>query len=146
MSRPKRAAADDLRDALRASGARFTRQRAAVLDAFASARGGLTVAEAAARLRPAGIGAATVYRNARLLESLGFLARVPDQAGSFLYLARPPGHVHVLVCRACGRIEPFTSCDFGVLGKLLEVETGYWILNHKLEVHGFCPGCHGEPR
>lgn len=133
----------DFREALRREGVRVTPQREAVWSLFTRRPKGLTVGDAGNALRGRGIGTATVYRTVTLLARLGYLQRVLDASGEQRFLARQPGHAHLLVCDSCGRVEQFRTCGFVVLGRLLEAETGFRIRDHNLEVRGLCPGCAG---
>ena len=87
------------------------------------------------------ISIATVYRTVKTLQQLGRLHRVHEQTGEHRFVARSASHSHMLVCRSCGRMVEFESCDLTVLEKLLEVETGYNIEGHDLELSGLCPQC-----
>jgi Fe2+ or Zn2+ uptake regulation protein len=47
----------------------------------------------------------------------------------------------MLACRSCGLVVEFESCNLTLLEKLLELETGYRIEGHDLELNGLCPQC-----
>ena len=122
-------------------GHRFTNQRKSIWHLFNRVPRGLTIPEAADTLKKEGIGHATVYRTVKTLQQLGRLHRVHEQTGEHRFVARSASHSHMLVCRSCGRMVEFESCDLTVLEKLLEVETGYNIERHDLELYGLCPQC-----
>ena len=122
-------------------GHRFTNQRESIWRLFNRVPKGMTIPEAADTLRKEGIGHATVYRTVKTLQQLGHLHRVHEQSGEHRFVARRAPHSHMLVCRLCGQMVEFESCDLTVLEKLLEVETGYNIEGHELELSGLCPQC-----
>ncbi len=125
----------------RKAGARFTRQREAVWRLFKGKARGLTIPEAAKALKRKGVGPATVYRTAALLEGLGLLRRVHDAGGERRFVASRPGHYHALVCRSCGQVVDFEGCDLSLLERVLTTETGFRIEGHHLEVFGLCASC-----
>ena len=129
------------RRTFRKAGARFTRQREAVWRLFKGKARGLTILEAAKALKRKGVGPATVYRTAALLEGLGLLRRVHDAGGERRFVASRPGHYHALVCRSCGQVVDFEGCDLSLLERLLTTETGFRVEGHHLEVFGLCASC-----
>ncbi len=131
----------ELRHVFGKAGARFTRQREAVWQLFKGKARGLTIPEAAKALKRKGVGPATVYRTAALLEGLGLLRRVHDAGGERRFVASRPGHYHALVCRSCGQVVDFEGCDLSLLERVLTTETGFRIEGHHLEVFGLCASC-----
>ena len=122
-------------------GHRFTNQRKSIWRLLNNTPKGLTIPEAADALKKKGIGHATVYRTVKTLQKLGCLHRVHQESGEHRFVARHQPHSHMLVCRSCGRLVEFESCDLSILEKLLAVETGFQIEGHDLEFFGICPQC-----
>lgn len=122
-------------------GQRLTPQKQAVWRLLSSSPRGYTLPEACRALRREAIGQATVYRVVNSLHALGFLHLVHNPGGEHRYLAGPAGHVHHLVCRACGLAREVTDCDLATLEKLLAAQTGFAVEGHHLEFFGLCPDC-----
>lgn len=130
-----------LRSRLRQLGFRLTAQREAVWRLFAASSRGYTLPEACTALKEQGIGQATVYRVVNALHGVGFLHFIHGSDGEHRYLAGGAGHVHHVVCRACGRTSEVTDCDLSTLEKLLAARTGFLVEGHLLEFFGLCPDC-----
>jgi len=122
-------------------GHRFTNQRASIWQLFSNAPNGYTIQDAAGLLKKKGIGPATVYRTVKTLQKLGRLHWVHEKNGEHRFVARYASHSHMLACRSCGLVVEFESCNLSLLEKLLELETGYRIEGHDLELYGLCPDC-----
>ena len=122
-------------------GHRFTSQRASIWQLFSNAPNGYTIQDAAGLLKKKGIGPATVYRTVKTLQKLGRLHWVHEKNGEHRFVARYASHSHMLACRSCGLVVEFESCNLSLLEKLLELETGYRIEGHDLELYGLCPDC-----
>jgi len=133
-----------MRRAFNAIGKRFTPQRQRIWEVFNQEPRGRTVARAVALLKGEGVGPATVYRTVRELVELGFLKWVHGSDGEHAYVACQGGHCHPLVCRICGKVELVDCLGLGTLHKLINVETGFLVEGHHLEVVGVCPACQGS--
>ena len=120
-------------------GHRMTGSRRRVLEALMSAPAHFTVDDVL-RLAPA-VGRATVFRTMRLLLDLNVVCRVLMEDGSLHYRLSTRGHHHHLVCRSCGRVEDFSTCDVSSLVQDLSRNTAYEIEGHWLEVYGRCASC-----
>jgi len=131
----------DLDSALKSHGVQSTPQRRAIWEFYSSQNRGITITEAIEVLQGAGIGQATVYRTTFLLFDLGLLHRIQLASDQVCYVALKSEHSHPLVCKRCHDVVEFDTCDLSVLEKLLNVQTGYEIDGHQLEVYGVCPKC-----
>jgi Fur family transcriptional regulator, peroxide stress response regulator len=130
-----------LEGALRARGARPTRQRRAIYAALADRLDHPTAEtlHRAVRRRLPGMSLATVYTTLEVLVKSGLAGRVIGPDGVVRYDARTDAHDHRR-CLRCGRIEDLErpgpphpldlspSADF--------TPTGY-----RVEVTGYCSGC-----
>ena len=131
----------NLKRSFQKMGHRFTNQRASIWQLFSNAANGYTIQDAAEVLKEKGIGPATVYRTVKTLQKLGRLHWVHEKNGDHRFVARYAPHSHVLACRSCGLGVEFESCNLTLLEKLLELETGFRIEGHELELYGLCPEC-----
>jgi Fur family ferric uptake transcriptional regulator len=120
-------------------GHRITGSRKRVLDALVAAPAHFT-ADDVLRLAPT-VGRATVFRTVKLLLDLNVICRVRMEDGSIHYRLSTRGHHHHLVCRSCGRVEDFATCDVSSLVDQLARSTEYQIEGHWLEVYGRCASC-----
>ena len=134
-------ATQNLKRSFHKLGHRFTNQRASIWQLFSNAPNGYTIQDAAGLLKKKGIGPATVYRTVKTLQKLGRLHWVHEKNGDHRFVARHASHSHMLACRSCGLVVEFESCNLSLLEKLLELETGYRIEGHDLELYGLCPEC-----
>ena len=120
-------------------GHRVTGSRRRLLEALISAPAHFTV-EDVQRQTP-GVGRATVFRTMKLLLDLNVVCRVLMEDGSLHYRLSTRGHHHHLVCRSCGRVEDFSTCEVAALVERLTQSTDYQIEGHWLEVYGKCASC-----
>lgn len=120
-------------------GHRVTGSRRRVLEALVEAPAHFTVDDVLRRAR--GVGRATVFRTMKLLQDLNVVCRVLMEDGSLHYRLSARGHHHHLVCRSCGRVEDFSTCDVSSLVEQLVRSTDYKIEGHWLEVYGQCSSC-----
>ncbi|ORT57238.1 transcriptional repressor [Streptomyces sp. CB03238] len=122
----------------------MTRQRAAVLEAFAERSDFVSAQELHAILSSAGIrvGLSTVYRALQDLERAGGADVVRDDMGERLYRHRPVAeHRHYLVCRRCRRGQPLDSDVVEHWVAHVARSTGYSDVEHTLELVGICGLC-----
>ena len=124
---------------LKLRGHRVTGCRRDVIAALVAVPGHFTVDDVL-RLLPA-VGRATVFRTMKLLQDLNVVCRVLMEDGSLHYRMSMPGHHHHVVCRSCGRVEDFATCDVSALVDQLTRSTDYEIEGHWLEVYGQCSSC-----
>jgi len=120
-------------------GHRVTPSRRRVLEALAAMPAHFTVDDLLQRTRA--VGRATVFRTVKLLQDLNIVCRVLMEDGSLHYRLSTRGHHHHLVCRNCGRVEDFSTCDVSSLVDQLARSTDYDIEGHWLEVYGRCRAC-----
>lgn len=120
-------------------GHRITASRRRVLEAVVAAPAHFTVDDVL-RLAP-NVGRATVFRTMKLLQDLNVVCRVLMEDGSLHYRLSTRGHHHHLVCRSCGRVEDFATCDVSSLVEEVARNTEYQIEGHWLEVYGRCASC-----
>lgn len=117
----------------------ITPSRRRVLAALAKMPAHFTVDDVLRQAR--GVGRATVFRTMKLLQDLNIVCRVLMEDGSLHYRLSTRGHHHHLVCRTCGRVEDFSTCDVSSLVDQLTSSTSFEIEGHWLEVYGRCSSC-----
>lgn len=132
-----------LREALEASGQRFTAQRAAVFRFLATTEAHPSADEVFLGVRKElpGISLATVYKSLETLVGCGLAVKLTYSDGSARYDGRTDPHHHAR-CVACGMVAD-------VSGRLLESElaglqeraAGFVVTGYRLELSGYCAEC-----
>jgi Fur family peroxide stress response transcriptional regulator len=122
---------------------RITPQRLAILKVLADSEGHPSVEQIYARVKSdfPTTSLATVYKNVSLMKSLGEVLELGFGDDSNRYDGHKPyPHPH-LVCTDCRKIiDPDLSMLQDLTHELVE-ETGFRILNHRLDFFGICPEC-----
>jgi Fur family transcriptional regulator, peroxide stress response regulator len=133
-----------LRQALEASGHRFTEQRAAVYrylrqtDNHPSADDVFT----SVRLAIPDISLATVYKSLETLVSCGLASKLTYGDGSARYDGRTDPHPHAR-CLSCGRVADLPGhLDHHAVADLGAIP-GFAVEGYRVEVVGVCEACRG---
>ena len=84
----------------------------------------------------------TVYRNLALLMRLSIVTAVDFRDGRLRYELNDSHHHH-LICMRCGKLVEFPGCDLkNILGDAAE-KVNFRVIDHSLEVFGYCGECCG---
>ncbi len=134
--------ADSFINRLEVEGHRVTSTRRAVAQAVSGRTAPFTAEELCDEVPR--VGRATVYRNIKLLQDMGFLCRVLLEDGSPRYQPSQHAHHHHLVCVSCGEVQDFVDCDLSELLRPVVRESGFEVAGHRLEVFGRCARCRGR--
>lgn len=135
---------DELRETVHEHGGRMTRQRRVILDTLADVHTHPTAAELYDMVREQlpDISQATVYRNLRQLQELGYVRELSYGTDASHYDARVEPHYHVR-CRRCGRVddvhldvEPTPSVE-----DARRAADRWRIDGCRVEFVGLCPDC-----
>lgn len=127
-----------------AKGLKSTRQRDIILDCFLSCHQHLSTEELYLKLKEnhPGIGSATVYRTLKLFAESGIAREIHFGDGQTRYEHLQAGEHHDhLVCTRCGAIVEFENETIEKLQSEVANQHGFTIMNHKLELYGFCRKC-----
>ncbi len=119
---------------MKGRGYKATPQRVAVLEALASEQHQSLDGIHAKCPR---VGLVTVYRTLDLLSGIGAVRRLDLGDGPRYELAED--HHHHLICDSCGSISEFEDCPIDP--ELLDVEGGFEVRSHSVEVYGNCAEC-----
>lgn len=135
-----------LHQLLRKRGLKATRQRDEIVRALREAGTHVTVDELYQRLRRENprIGYATVYRTLRLLAESGWASarRFGERTARFEHRTEGEHHDH-LICQGCGKIQEFENDRLEALQEQIARREGFRVLDHKLELYGYCQRCAG---
>jgi Fur family peroxide stress response transcriptional regulator len=136
---------DELIAKLRGRGYRLTPQRMAVLEVLATSTDHPSVEQIYDHVKvdfPM-TSLATVYKTVTLLKEMGEVLELGFNEGGNRYNGNlPHPHPH-LICTNCGRIEDLDVAIVSELPQEVSQETGYQIVNHRLDFFGICPQCQG---
>ena len=151
------AAPAELVDSLTRAGYSNTRARRAVVAALSHADGPASPNEllaAGREIHPA-LGLVTVYRTLEILEQLGIVRKLHLAEGCHSYVLSAAGlraerdtgepgdeaHAHHIICQECRRAVEFDGCDIDAVISSVQVQTGFAVRSHWLEMFGLCPSC-----
>ncbi|MFQ5441187.1 MAG: Fur family transcriptional regulator [Thermodesulfobacteriota bacterium] len=89
-----------------------------------------------------GVGYATVYRTMKLLTESGLSIARQFGDGQTRYENIPEGgHHDHLICIKCSKIAEFRVNRIEELQNETAKKHGFTVLDHKLELYGYCPDC-----
>ncbi len=89
-----------------------------------------------------GIGYATVYRTMKILTDSGLAIARHFGDGQTRYENIPEdGHHDHIICIKCSKIAEFHNQKIEQLQNETAKKLGFKILNHKLELYGYCSDC-----
>jgi Fur family ferric uptake transcriptional regulator len=131
------------------AGLNHSRTRDAVVEAFLTTSGHVSVEELTAivRNRTPAVGHSTVYRTMKLLAECG-LAAPQDFGDGLTRYERTLERAHHdhLICTACGAILEFEDRGIEELQEAVAKRYGFEIARHKMELYGRCTACvaHGR--
>jgi Fur family peroxide stress response transcriptional regulator len=137
---------DDIIRKLRQSGHKITPQRLAIVRILSSSEGHPTVDDIHARVMDdfPTMSLATVYKNIVLIKSLDEVLELGFPDGSNRYDGNKPyPHPHV-ICLKCKKIFDPHLESLDEMKNEVESETGFKILNHRLDFFGICPDCRAK--
>ena len=125
-------------------GYRLTGPRMAILKFMIMGKGHYSIPEIYEniRLQHPCIGMATIYRTLDLFLELGIVrALILKNSQPCYEINWPDDHHHHLICKKCGKIVEFGSCNFKLIVGEIEKVTRFRVDDHTLEAYGLCPIC-----
>jgi Fur family ferric uptake transcriptional regulator len=134
-------AAERLKDA----GYRRGGARRAVVDTLARQHCAVSARDVEDRLRSerTPVGLASIYRTLEQLDELGLVSRVEVGDGVTRFEPRLAGgeHHHHLVCRCCGKVEPFEDPGLERAIHRVSDAVDFRVDAHDVVLQGTCRGC-----
>jgi Fe2+ or Zn2+ uptake regulation protein len=124
---------------------RMTKQKEMILDALRRQAAPQSVDGIYARLAGR-MARSTIYRNLNAMLARGDIERYFMGDIAALYKIKAGTHEHYLVCGKCRKIVPIPCCTIGRLEKKTEMETGFKITSHYLQMTGICGQCAGRKK
>jgi Fur family ferric uptake transcriptional regulator len=93
-----------------------------------------------ARRRLPHISLGTVYRNLVQLSEAGLIRKL-ELGGTARRFDRRMAEHHHLRCLECGKVEDVSVEPAVGIEEAVEAESGYEVVEHRLELVGYCPRC-----
>jgi Fur family transcriptional regulator, peroxide stress response regulator len=137
---------DDMIAKLREREYRITPQRLAVVKVLAASTGHPSVERVYEQVRKdfPTTSLATVYKTVTLLKEVGEVLEIGFGDGSNRYDGNKPyPHPH-LICIACRKIIDPHLASVDDMTEKLASDTGFQIINHRLDFFGVCPTCQSK--
>lgn len=133
---------DEFIAAFKTKGYRITKQRLIILDALRNTTTHPNAEEIYNMVKPQipNISLGTVYRTLGALEELGLLQKLVYGKSFSRYDGNVDVHYHA-VCLDCGKVLDVDEPVLNNLEERFSSETGFTIVGHKLEFHGYCKDC-----
>ncbi|MBI4384466.1 MAG: transcriptional repressor [Nitrospinae bacterium] len=133
-----------LEDYIAQNNLKITRQRRAVLNAFAKCEEHVSAEELyriVAETEPR-IGLATIYRTLALLTQSGLASELDFGDGQKRYEHKfMHSHHDHMICTECGKIIEFSHPIIEKLQEEVAKRNGFAITSHKLDIFGVCGDC-----
>lgn len=125
-------------------GIKSTAQRNLVLDLLHQINHPTSVEELhtqAKSLNPS-VNLSTIYRILELFHSKGIVIKnILSESKKALYELNTDTHKHYMVCIKCKNIFPLENCPCFLIEKAISEHSDFQILEHKLEILGYCSSC-----
>ena len=125
-------------------GLKSTAQRYTIAETFFRSNTHISLDEVLerAKKKTARIGYATVYRTMKLLTESGLAVKRQFGDGRSRYENLPEGghHDHI-ICLKCSKIAEFKNQEIEDLQLKIAESYGFKVVNHKLELYGYCNKC-----
>lgn len=135
---------DILKSYLETKGLKSTSQRDYIADIFFKTNTHISLEELLKKVKRknTNIGYATVYRTMRLLTECGLAISRQFGDGQTRYENLPEdGHHDHIICIKCSKIAEFQNQKIEQLQVEAAKKLGFTVVNHKLELYGYCPDC-----
>jgi len=133
-----------LKGYLDAKGLKSTGQRDYIADTFFRSNTHISLDELLKKVKrkTPNIGYATVYRTMKLLVDSGLAIARQFGDGQTRYENLPEdGHHDHMICIKCSKIAEFQNQKIEQLQSEMAKKLGFTVVNHKLELYGYCPDC-----
>ena len=128
-------------------GLRNTPEREEIIREIFAIQKHFDVDELYLRLRNKGskVSKASIYRNLPLILECGLIREVWHEDGHMHYeQIYGYGHHCHLLCVECGKVIEFVEEDIKEIEKRLEKKYDFKVIDHRLDVKGYCKRCRNE--
>jgi len=131
-------------DELKQSGLKITKNRKAIIDMLVQSGHPITAEQIYFELKEnkVEINLSTIYRTLEALEDKGLVTKLNIMDNDRMYFEyNNLGHRHYLVCLGCKKILTIQGCPLESYEKVLEKETQFTMIGHRLYLYGYCLDC-----
>lgn len=132
----------------KSKGLKLTKQRRVILEEFLKLKGHVNTDEFYRSIgkKMKRVGYATIYRTLKLLKESGIAIEIDvgDGAKRFELKKFDSKHHDHIYCISCGKIEEFSEEQIEKLQDIIAKKMGYKIVNHTLQLFGYCRKCAGK--
>ncbi|MGP1413801.1 MAG: Fur family transcriptional regulator [Bacillales bacterium] len=118
-----------------------TQPRKHIFNELKSSKYPLTAELIYANLANKNINLSTIYRTLNTFYNLGILNKELNAKKEYAYSLNDKIDSHYLVCTKCNKKIKVKGCPYHDANSKLEKETGFKIINHKIEIYGICNDC-----
>lgn len=121
-----------------------TKQRKTIINEFLKLGGHVPAEDLHDVVRSGGhnIGLATIYRTLNLLTEAGLVEKKQFTDGRWVFEVNEPGSHHDhLICLKCSKIVEFENDAIEELQKKVAKKHGFRLVDHNLDLFGYCPDC-----
>lgn len=120
-----------------------TKQRKIIIDIIEKAPLPLTAEDIFIDIKQTfnSVSLSTVYRNLEMLLSKEIIIKAVYNDNKARYELKRGTHKHRLICKGCNTVVDINDCPLKALEDKLKNETDFDILDHKIEIYGYCPKC-----
>ncbi|CDZ74790.1 Fur family [Peptoniphilus sp. ING2-D1G] len=127
---------------LKSKNLKVTKGRVGVLQIFYSASFPLSADEIYRQLNKfSNASLSTIYRIISTLEENNIIRRSSVIEGVTFYELNRLDHRHYIVCEICGNMMPIAHCPMSEYEKEVELNTGFKVTGHVVELKGICREC-----
>jgi len=84
---------------------------------------------------------ATIYRSLSKFVDAGLLNKIDFGDEFSRYELATNEHYHHFICNECGKVIKIHQCNFDILAKEIERESGHKMLSHEIIFRGLCSEC-----
>jgi Fur family ferric uptake transcriptional regulator len=133
-----------LKSYLESNGLKATAQRDFIAESFFRTNTHISLDELLKKVKRKNprVGYATVYRTMKLLTDSGLALERRFGDGQTRYENMPEdGHHDHMICIKCAKITEFKNQKIEQLQAETAKKLGYTVINHKLELYGYCSDC-----
>ncbi|MGB9679143.1 MAG: Fur family transcriptional regulator [Thermoanaerobacteraceae bacterium] len=130
---------DDALKKIKENNYKLTPQRELILDIMLNQQGYLSVKEIYEKVKNVfpQVSIDTVYRNLSLLKDINILNET-SIGNNIMYVIRKDIHNHTMRCLKCGKIIELDICPLELwINQIKDFE----IIDHKIEIVGYCKDC-----
>jgi Fur family ferric uptake transcriptional regulator len=140
---------DPLKEIMKKAGIKNTKHRNLIFDLLQNTEEPLTAEEIFISLKgkSSSICLSTVYRTLEKLMSGNLLLKTNiSDDGKARYELNHEQHKHYLICMKCNKRISIADCPMKEFEKALKDQANFDVIQHKLEIYGYCQDCKTSPQ